>query len=188
MKKQILFYYKLFFAGGTEHSILKLVKKLYNNFDIIVAYDEEETSGLVLDEISKYAKIINLNDISSVNVDVCIWCSHSRQGSFEDFSKKVIANRYLYWCHLILFETFPNLEFYDDLMENIEKFICISNTVKKDIVSKYPKLESKCEVIENYLDVEEILEKSNQSVEFDIDNKKINIISVSRIAEDKRFS
>ena len=89
---------------------------------------------------------------------------------------------------MILFETFPNLEFYDDLMENIEKFICVSNTVKKDIVSKYPKLESKCEVIENYLDVEEILEKSNQSVEFDIDNKKINIISVSRIAEDKRFS
>ena len=27
-KKKILFYYKLFFAGGTEHSILKLIKKL----------------------------------------------------------------------------------------------------------------------------------------------------------------
>ena len=40
-KKKILFYYKLFFAGGTEHSILKLIKKLYKDFDIYVAYDEE---------------------------------------------------------------------------------------------------------------------------------------------------
>ena len=48
MNKRILFYYKLFFSGGTEHSILKLIKKLYQNFDIIVAYDEEESTDDVL--------------------------------------------------------------------------------------------------------------------------------------------
>ena len=47
-KKKILFYYKLFFAGGTEHSILKLVRKLYKDFDIYVAYDEEESVDIVL--------------------------------------------------------------------------------------------------------------------------------------------
>ena len=125
-KKKILFYYKLFFAGGTEHSILKLIRKIYLDFDIFVAYDEEESTDDVLKEIKQYAKIVNLNDIEFISVDTCIWCSHSRQGCFEGFSKKVIANHYFYWCHLILFETFPNLEFYEDFMENIEKFICVS--------------------------------------------------------------
>lgn len=187
-KKKILFYYKLFFAGGTEHSILKLIKKLYNKFDITVAYDEEQTTNIVLKEIAKYAEVINLNQVTSINTDICIWCSHSRQSSFFEFSKKVIAERYLYWCHLVLFETFPGLEFTEDLMENIEKFICVSDVVKEDIASKYPQLEQKCEVVENYLDVEEIIQKSSETTDFDIDSEKLNIISVSRIAKDKRIS
>ena len=186
-KKRILFYYKLFFAGGTEHSILKLIRKLYNNFEIYVAYDEEESTNDVLKEIAEYAKVINLNNIDSISVDTCIWCSHSRQGTFKDFSKKVIARHYYYWCHILLFETFPNLEFFQDIMENIEKFICVSDIVKKDIISKYPKLEPKCEVIENYLDIQEINKKSNEHIELKVNPKKLNIISVSRISKDKRF-
>lgn len=186
-KEKILFYYKLFFAGGTEHSILKLIRKISSNFEIFVAYDEDESTNDVLKEIKKYGEIINLNEIESIKVDTCVWCSHSRQGCFEEFSKKVIADHYLYWCHLVLFETFPNLEFHEDLMQNIEKFICVSEVVKNDIVSKYPKLEKKCEVIENYLDVEEILKKSEEEVELQVDNGRLNIISVSRIAKDKGF-
>lgn len=186
-KKRILYYYKLFFAGGTEHSILKHIKKLYQDYEIFVAYDEEESTDIVLKEIAKYAQVIDLNQIDSIVVDVCIWCSHSRQGTFQEFAKKVIASHYYYWCHILLFETFPNLEFPRDLMENIEKFICVSETVKKDIVSKYPGLESKCEVIENYLDTKEILEKANEPIELNISHDRLNIISVSRIDKDKGF-
>ena len=46
MKKKILFYYKLFFAGGTEHSLLKLIKKIYEKFDIIVDVDYYIGSGV----------------------------------------------------------------------------------------------------------------------------------------------
>lgn len=81
-KKRILYYYKLFFAGGTEHSILKHIKKLYQDYEIFVAYDEEESTDIVLKEIAKYAQVIDLNQIDSIVVDVCIWCSHSRQGTF----------------------------------------------------------------------------------------------------------
>lgn len=186
-KRRILYYYKLFFAGGTEHSILKHIKKLYQDYEIFVAYDEEESTDIVLKEIAKYAEVIDLNRIDSIAVDVCIWCSHSRQGTFQEFAKKVNASHYYYWCHILLFETFPNLEFPEDLMENIEKFICVSKTVKKDIVSKYPQLESKCEVIENYLDTKEIREKANEPIEFKIEHDKLNIISVSRIDKDKGF-
>ena len=186
-KKRILFYYKLFFAGGTEHSILKLIKKIYNQFDIYVAYDEEETTQEVLKEIAKYAQIVNLNSIKDITVDTCIWCSHSKQGCFTEFAKKVIAKRYYYWCHILLFETFPNLEFYEDLMQNIEKFICVSDAVKDDIVLKYPQLQEKCVVIENYLDTSEIISKSKETVELEVDEKKLNLISISRIAKDKRI-
>ena len=87
-KNKILFYYKLFFAGGTEHSILKLIKKLYLYYDIVVAYDEESTENVLI-EIKKYAKVIDLNEINNIKVDNCIICSHSRLGSFNKISEKV---------------------------------------------------------------------------------------------------
>ena len=187
MKKKILFYYKLFFAGGTEHSLLKLIKKLHENFNIIVAYDEEESTDDVLKEIVKYAEVVNLNRVDSITVDKCIICSHPRQECFAKFGKKVIANHYYYWGHILLFETYPELSFHEDLMEKIEKYICVSESVKRDIVLRYPKLENKCEVIENYLDVNEIIEKSNLSVQFKTDKQKLNLVTVARIAKDKGF-
>lgn len=186
-RKRILFYYKLFFTGGTEHCILKTIKKLYDKFDIFVAYDEEESTDDVLKEIAKYAQIINLNNIDTITVDTCIWCSHSGQGSFKDFAKKVKAKHYYYWCHILLFATFPNLEFYEDLMSNIEKFICVSEVVKEDIIAKYPNLENKCVVLENYLDIEEIRDKSREKIELSINPKKLNLITASRVAKDKRL-
>ena len=187
-RKKILFYYKLFFTGGTEHSILKLIKKLYEIFDIVVAYDEEETTNTVLKEINKYAEVINLNNIEEISVDVVIWCSHSRSGTFKDFSRKVKAKHYYYWCHLIMFETFKGLEFAEDLRENIEKFICVSDVVKEDIINKYPELEEKCMVLENYLDESQIIEESKEDIDINIDSNSFNLISVSRLSEDKGYS
>lgn len=187
MKKKILFYYKLFFAGGTEHSLLKLIKKLYENFEIIVAYDEEESTDDVLKEIVKYAEVVNLNNVDFVTADKCIICSHPRQECFEKFGKKVKATHYYYWGHILLFETYPNLEFHKDLMEKIEKYICVSESVKRDIVLRYPELENKCEVVYNYLDVEEIIEKSNIPVQFKTNKKRLNLVTVARIAKDKGF-
>lgn len=187
MKKKILFYYKLFFAGGTEHSLLKLIKKLHENFDIIVAYDEDESTDDVLKEIVKYAEVVNLNKVDYVTADKCIICSHPRQECFAKFGKKVKATHYYYWGHILLFETYPHLDFHEDLMEKIEKYICVSESVKRDIVLKYPELEDKCEVVDNYLDVEEIIEKSNVPVQFEIDKQRLNIVTVARIAKDKGF-
>ena len=107
MNKRILFYYKLFFSGGTEHSILKLIKKLYQNFDIIVAYDEEESTDDVLKKIAKYAEVVNLNKIDFITVDKCIICYHPRQETFAKFGKKVRAEHYYFWGHILLFETYP---------------------------------------------------------------------------------
>ncbi len=187
MKKRILFYYRLFFSGGTEHSILKLIRKISSDFEIIVAYDEEESTDEVLKEIAQYAQVINLNKIDTITVDTCIWCSYSKQVYFDKFALKVKATHYYYWGHILLFETYPNLEFYEDFRDNIEKFICVSETVKNDIVSKYPALEEKCIVLDNYLDVKEILKKSNEPVELKVNPERLNIVSVSRIAKAKGF-
>lgn len=187
MNKKILFYYKLFFAGGTEHSILKLIKKLYKNFDIVVAYDEDESTDDVLKEIRKYAEVINLNEKNFITVDTCIICSHPRQETFEKFSQKVKATHYYYWGHILIFEAYPDLEFHEDIMKNVEKYICVSDSVKKDIISKYPELEDKCEIIDNYWDVNEIIDKSNIPIQFETDKKRVNLVTVSRIAKDKGF-
>ena len=83
--------------------------------------------------------------------------------------------------------TYPDLTFPEDLIEKIEKYICVSESVKRDIILKYPKLENKCEVIDNYLDVKEIIEKSDESIQFKIDKRRLNIVTVARIAKDKGF-
>ena len=132
-------------------------------------------------------EVIDLNEINNIKVDNCIICSHSRLGSFNKISEKITAKNYYYWCHLLMFEMFPNLEFEELLIDNVKNFICVSESVKNDIMSKYPHLEKKCIVIENYLDFEEIHQKSNEHVNLAIDEKKLNIISVSRIAKDKRI-
>lgn len=187
MKKRILFYYRLFFSGGTEHSILKLIEKLYTDFDIIVAYDKEESTNEVLGEIAKYAKVINLNEVDNITVDTCIWCSYCESPNFKQFTQKVKASHYFYWGHILLFATYPELEFYEEFRENIEKFICVSETVKKDIIAKYPQLETKCVVLDNYLNMNEILQKSEEPIELKVNPEKLNIVSVSRIAKAKRI-
>lgn len=187
MKKKLLFYYELFFAGGTEHSILKIVRKLYQDYEIYIAYDNENTTNIVLDMIKEYAKIINLNTISSIHVDICICCSQKRQIRFSEFSKKVFAKKYLYWAHILLFETYPELEYSQDFMDNIELFICVSEPVKKDIISRYPQLEKKCIIINNYVDKFEIIKRSQEFVNIKIDENSLNIITLSRLSKEKRF-
>ena len=66
----------------------------------------------------------------------------------------------------------------------IEEFL---SKWKNDIIRKYPELEYKCEVLENYLDIQEIIEKSKENIELEVDKNTLNIISVSRISKDKRI-
>lgn len=186
-KKSILFYYELFFIGGTEHAILEIVKKLHKDYDITVAYDNEDTVHTVLDLIEKYAKVINLNEINIVNVDICILCSQGKQIVFKEFADKVIAKKYFSWNHSLIFLTCPKLEYDKEFRNNVQKFICVSEVVKQDIVHKYPDLEDKCIVVNNYLDREEIIQKANEENDLVLDKNKLNLISVSRLAEDKRF-
>jgi len=186
-QKTILFYYELFFAGGTEHSILKMIKQLYKKYKVIVAYDNPNTQEMVLKEIRKYAEVINLNNIQHVNIDICICCSQRKQIQFNEFSNKVIAKKYFGWKHMLFFETYKDAEYEKSYRDNLSKFICVSEAVKSDLIKKYPELESKCIVIYNYIDVEEVIEKSAENCDLQVDESKLNFISVSRLAFDKGF-
>ena len=48
-------------------------------------------------------------------------------------------------------------------------------------------LEKKCFVLDNYLDMNEILKKSNETIELKVNSERLNIVSVSRIAKAKRI-
>lgn len=185
--KKIVFYYKLFFAGGIESSILKLVRKLYGEYEIYVAYDDENSQFTVLDRISEYATIINLNEINSLKVNTCIWCSHPRQLEFEEFTRKVKADKYLCWGHILLFDTYPNYEFDAEFIKNIDKFINVSQTVEDDLLGKYPFLKNRSIVLENYMDIDEIKRRANEKINFNVNKNKLNIITTARIAHDKGY-
>ena len=175
--KKILFYYKLFFAGGIESSILKMVKKLDKKYEMYVAYDDENSQNVVLDRISEHAKIVNLNKINSIKVDTCIWCSHPKQWTFKQFSEKVQADKYYCWGHILLFDTYPDVEFDSDFINKMSKFICVSNSVQNYLLNKYPQLKNRSMVLTNYMDMEEIIKKSKEPIDLIVDKNKLNIIT-----------
>lgn len=185
--KKIVFYYKLFFAGGIESSILKLARKLRGEYEIYVAYDDENSQSTVLNRISKYATIVNLNSIDSLTVDTCIWCSHPKQLTFKEISNKIQADKFFCWGHILLFDTYPNYEFDREFIEHMDKFINVSQTVEDDLLSKYPFLKEKSIVLENYMDKTEIIKKSNENIDLVVDENKLNIITTARIAHDKGY-
>jgi len=65
----------------------------------------------------------------------------------------------------------------------LDKVICVSNDSKNNFCKKYGISESKVEVIYNFINEEDILEKAS---EFSVDKKKITFINVAKMRDQKR--
>jgi len=73
--KKIMFYFPLFQIGGTEKAILNLIKEL-KGFDIYIGYAHDKCNKEILNELSKYAKVINLlEEKINFELDYFISCS-----------------------------------------------------------------------------------------------------------------
>lgn len=66
---------------------------------------------------------------------------------------------------------------------NLDKVICVSNESKENFCKKYNIVPSKVDVIYNYINEKEILEKADA---FPVDNKKITFVNVAKMRDQKR--
>lgn len=66
---------------------------------------------------------------------------------------------------------------------NVDKVICVSKDAKKEFCNKYNIDESKVKVIYNYINEQEIIEKSK---EFKVNNKVFTFVNVAKMRDQKR--
>ena len=122
--KKIMFFRPLYSLGGTEIAMLNLVSKL-KGYKIYIGYSDETSDPHLLDRFTKYAEIINLNEIESIDVDTFITCS--AHYNLVEAVKKVHAEKTLLWIHhLVNVETTVLAD--EKETEKLDHIITVSNT------------------------------------------------------------
>ena len=92
--KKIMFFRPLYSLGGTEIAMLNLVTKL-KGYKIYIGYSDETSDQHLLDRFTKYAEVVNLNEIESIDVDTFITCS--AHYNLVEAVKKVHAEKTILW-------------------------------------------------------------------------------------------
>lgn len=109
----------------------------------------------------------------------------------EGYSTVLVANRKnnskkIAWVHTdLLNHRVINKKLEKKSYEKMDKVICVSEDSKKSLLKLYPKLENKIQVIHNPIDQNDILEKSNEKLNFN--KKKLNIVAIGRLTKIKGY-
>lgn len=182
--KKIMFFRPMFYMGGTEIAIFNLIKLLHG-YEIIIGYTDETSDKVLLEDMSRFATVINTKNQKNIEVDTLILCSpySSVLSEIDNINSK---NTYLWFHH---FGKRENFIFNDEKAFNlIDKVIVVSETTKKLILQQdYGKrIKDKLYVIYNILKVREIKEKSKIPIELPRSNT-LNLVTVSRLCFEKGF-
>lgn len=178
--KKIMFFRPLFYMGGTEMAILNLVKKL-KGFKIYIGYCDITSDKELLSRFEEYAKVININEIDKIEVDVFIPCS--AHYLLTESINRIKRDKTILWIHHLV-----NLDT-SVLSENTEDLDCIisvSKTITRKLRDLYPKLSSKIHTIYNIIDEEEIIRQSLEPKELNL-SKTLNLVTVARVCKEKGF-
>lgn len=109
----------------------------------------------------------------------------------EGYSTVLVANRKnnskkIAWVHTdLLNHRVINKKLEKKSYEKMDKVICVSEDSKKSLLKLYPKLENKIQVIHNPINQNDILEKSNEKLNFN--KKKLNIVAIGRLTKIKGY-
>lgn len=109
-----------------------------------------------------------------------------QEGHATRMAQHILAPMKIAWIHSI-YSRFKNMVSSNvaDAYEQFDKVVCVSHTAAKDMIECKPQWENKIQVVYNAVNSTLINDKSKRKEAFE---KKINIVSVGRIAPVKRFS
>ncbi|MDD2980786.1 MAG: glycosyltransferase [Hespellia sp.] len=99
-------------------------------------------------------------------------------------SRFVQAQKKAMWLHDEKMEwiklTIPYLQDYD-------KFYCVSETVQKNFVQRFPELEKKTELLYNYVDIDQIRRLASEPIKDIYYTANYKILTIGRLAEQKGY-
>ena len=203
-KKDLLFADKSLITGGIEKAQLNLLNNIdYKKYNVTVIL--EEKTGELLDKINNNVKVIELKVSDNNNVIIRKIINTYRKLIFKifnyhnyDFSccyttysyssnkiAKIASQNNSFYVHSDYSNVYKDEKdfrnFFDSRRVNEYKnIIFVSNESKKSFIKYYPELEEKTLVLNNFIDIEEIKEKSKEKIEKS-KNKKVLFVFVGRL-------
>ena len=182
--KKIMFFRPLYSLGGTEIAMLNLVTKL-KGYKIYIGYSDETSDQHLLDRFTKYAEVVNLNEIESINVDTFITCS--AHYNLVEAVKKVHAEKTILWIHhLVNVETTVLAQ--KEETDKLDSVITVSNTTAKTLKEVFPNLKNKIKAIYNIIDEDEIKNSADKPLKKKLKlSNELNLVTVSRVCKEKGF-
>lgn len=180
--KKIMFFRSLFYMGGTELAILNLIKNL-KGFKIYIGYSDETSDKKLLDRFKKYAEVVNLNEIDSINIDVFVPCS--AHFHLVDKIEKINRKRTILWIHHLI-----NLDSccltVEEEYKKIDYIISVSKTISDKLRKLYPNVSHKIHTIYNIINEQEIKQLANEPRKIQL-SKTLNLVTVARVCKEKGF-
>lgn len=182
--KKIMFFRPLYSLGGTEIAMLNLVTKL-KGYKIYISYSDETSDQHLLDRFTKYAEVVNLNEIESIDVDTFITCS--AHYNLVEAVKKVHAEKTILWIHhLVNVETTVLAQ--KEETDKLDSIITVSNTTAKTLKEVFPNLKKKIKAIYNIIDEDEIKNSADKPLKKKLKlSNELNLVTVSRVCKEKGF-
>ena len=182
--KKIIFFRPLYSLGGTEIAMLNLVTKL-KGYKIYIGYSDETSDQHLLDRFTKYAEVVNLNEIESIDVDTFITCS--AHYNLVEAVKKVHAEKTILWIHhLVNVETTVLAQ--KEETDKLDSVITVSNTTAKTLKEVFPNLKKKIKTIYNIIDEDEIKNSADKPLKKKLKlSNELNLVTVSRVCKEKGF-
>lgn len=182
--KKIMFFRPLYSLGGTEIAMLNLVTKL-KGYKIYIGYSDETSDQHLLDRFTKYAEVVNLNEIESIDVDTFITCS--AHYNLVEAVKKVHAEKTILWIHhLVNVETTVLAQ--KEETDKLDSVITVSNTTAKTLKEVFPNLKKKIKAIYNIIDEDEIKNSADKPLKKKLKlSNELNLVTVSRVCKEKGF-
>lgn len=111
----------------------------------------------------------------------------TRMFSYKNKTVKKIA-----WIHNDISKVFgkgikSSIKRYIDknIYSKYQNLIFVSNDNKESFEKIYPDIKSKRQVIYNYIDSKKVLEKADKFIPEELDNKNINLVTVTRLVKQK---
>ena len=205
IKKELLFSAYSLGLGGIEQALINLLNNInYDKYNVTVVLEKKQ--GIFLDQINSNVKVIENKVSSNKNKLVrktinflrqirwiifnyktydfsCCYATYSLSGNLIT---RLSSNNTMLYVHSNYTQVYNSIKevrnFFDN--RNINKFkkiVFVSNESKEDLIKIYPSLKNKCLVINNFIDQDKIINKSQERISDKKDKSKKLFMFIGRI-------
>ena len=209
-KKRLLFTDKNLEVGGIEKAQINLLNNInYNKYDVTLILEEKK--GELLDRVNKNVKVREIKVSNNENIIIRKMINAYRKLVFKifeydtyDFSccyttysyscnklAKIASTNTAFYVHSdykYVYDTEEEYrEFFDTRKVNEYKHIIfVSNESKNSFLEYYPNLKGKVLVLNNFIDIEEIINKSKEKIDAIRQKGKILLVFVGRLDDSSK--